>query len=743
MECGSLHRFGILPKAAGTAALQNPTPAPLRPSASPCPLRFPILAFAQTLFRKLAPPVKPTYVCPATNHMAEEVFISYGSADRERIQDLVTRLRQAGVTVWIDEAGIEGAAMWSQEIVSAINNCNILILAISTNSAQSKNVVRELALASEDDKTILPVFIEPTEIPESMKYQLAGIQRVEYFEGNEDESIGGVLRALKRLGISTDGDSENQALGQVPASKPQGKAKSPALALAAIAVVALLALVFILKPGDGQPTAKPSAPANEPATATQPQTKPLDKNRVVILPFKNIGTPGENDHIVEGIVDDLNTMLTNVDGLKVIGSVSAKTYRDSDKTPAEIGQELNAGTLLQGSIQKTGTGLKINVRLIDTTSSENIWAKSFSGSESDRGKFQQEIIQSIVNKTKGTLLAISELGSLNIGDTQNTEAYSLVKRGLELLNHHSREANQDANILFQKAIKLDPNYAAAYSGMAYFLAQSINLSLNEPEQSIPLAKQYLNKALKINPNHLESQIHKVSITLEYDWDTKQSIRELKKLLEKHPNNPLLLKSAGEFYSFSGKVDQSIDILKNGLALDPKNAWIHQHLAFAYLISGDEELAEYHNLEALNVRPNFQFALHIRSLILSRQKRFNEIEKELLRAIEEDAQNPVTIMSLGIVYWRSDEKEKAYQLLAELLDRRNFEYIKGGILTRFYIAIGEKEKAFKWLKKSRDEKDADFINLFYWPLYDNVREDPEFIKIYKDAGLYEYLTKKEI
>jgi hypothetical protein len=120
--------------------------------------------------------------------MAEEVFISYGSADRERIQDLVTRLRQAGVTVWIDEAGIEGAAMWSQEIVGAINNCNILILAISTNSAQSKNVVCELALASEDDKTILPVFIESTEIPESMKYQLAGIQRVEYFEGNEDPS---------------------------------------------------------------------------------------------------------------------------------------------------------------------------------------------------------------------------------------------------------------------------------------------------------------------------------------------------------------------------------------------------------------------------------------------------------------------------------------------------------------------------------------------------------------------------
>ena len=149
--------------------------------------------------------------------MPVEVFISYGSADRGRIQDLVSRLRQAGVTVWIDEAGIEGAAMWSEEIVGAINHCKVLILAISSNSTKSKNVVRELALASEEEKTILPVFLEPTDIPESMKYQLAGIQRVEYFAGNEEESIGGVLRALSRLGITTK-DSE---LGQAPVAPAQ------------------------------------------------------------------------------------------------------------------------------------------------------------------------------------------------------------------------------------------------------------------------------------------------------------------------------------------------------------------------------------------------------------------------------------------------------------------------------------------------------------------------------------------
>ena len=84
--------------------------------------------------------------------MPEEVFISYGSADRQRIQDLVSRLRHAGVTVWIDEAGIEGAAMWSEEIVGASNHCKVLILSISSNSTKSKNVVRELALASEEER---------------------------------------------------------------------------------------------------------------------------------------------------------------------------------------------------------------------------------------------------------------------------------------------------------------------------------------------------------------------------------------------------------------------------------------------------------------------------------------------------------------------------------------------------------------------------------------------------------------
>ena len=669
-----------------------------------------------------------------------EVFISYGSADRKQIQDLVSRLRQAGITVWIDEAGIEGAAMWSEEIVGAIDNCKVLILTISPNSTKSKNVVRELALASEGEKTILPIFLEPTDIPESMKYQLAGIQRVEYFTGNEEQAIDSVLRALSRLGISSEKKGQNQTT-TTKTIETKVKSKPSVFAIATAIMIPIITLVFLLKPSDQQTTKTQKTSIKEISATTQVETKPLDKNRIVILPFKNIGTPGENDHIVEGIVDDLNTMLTNVDGLKVIGSASAKTYRNSDKTPGEIGKELNAGTLLQGSIQKTGSNLKINVRLIDTSTSENIWANSLSGSESDRSRFQQQIIQTIVNKTKGTLLNQKELGSLSIGDTKDNEAYSLVKRGFELLNGSSRNENKKAIDLFIKAIELDPNYSDAYYGLAKGEYDLSYLSLKEPKASIPLAKSYLKKALEINPNHLRSKILKIILTLKADWNTKNIFENIESILTKHKNNPL----AGELsdvFIHSGQSKRAIKILNQSLILDPKNSSFHARLALQYLIIGNINLAEKYNSEAVKLSPNYQMVLHIRSLILMKQNRYTEIENLLKKAIQNDDKNPVTVMSLGIVYWRSDKKEEAYKLLIELLDRRNSEYIKGGILARFFTVIGDKEKAFKWLKISREEKDTDFFHMYHWPIFDGIRNTPEFIKIYKDAGLFEYLTKKE-
>ena len=675
--------------------------------------------------------------------MPEEVFISYGSVDRERIQDLVSRMRQAGVTVWIDEAGIEGAAMWSEEIVGAINHCKVLILAISSNSTKSKNVVRELALASEEEKTILPVFIEPTEVPESMKYQLAGIQRVEYFAGNEEEAIGSVLRALSRLGITTKAGDASQTLGEAATKPNQSKGKSPALAIAAVAVIALLALVFLLKPNREQPAIETSSPNTKQPTATLQETKLLDKNRIVVLPFKNIGTDGENDHIVEGIIVDLNTMLSNVDGLKVIGSVSAKTYQNTEKTPSEIGRELNTGTLIQGSIQKAGPQLKINVQVIDTTSGEISWAKNFNGTDTDLFSLQSQIVKSVGENLDGIVVDETKLNELKKSGTSNPKAYELVQRAKSLMIGNSKVSTIKAIELYEQAIDLDPDYAEAHALLGEAHSDSTGVSIAYPKVAFAKAKKAYEKCLQLNPNNLIALAGLGRLAILYDWDLKKAKHWLDKAEKINPNNTVLINNFCIYYHSTGDTKNQAAIALRGIEKDPKLADLHQQYSIASYFMGNMKTAEEHNLIALSLRPSFQWAIHERSVILLDSNKFEDAEKLLLQGIKDDPDNPVTVMSLGVTYWQWGKKEKAYELLSDLLHRGHHEYIKADIIARFYSAMGQHDKAIEWVGLMKERKEMAFMLMHRHPWFDEIYELEACQLLYKEAGLFETLFQYRI
>ena len=133
--------------------------------------------------------------------MQDEVFISYARSDREKVMPIVGILRSAGVSIWVDEGKIDAATLWSEEIVDAINNCKVMIVMLSKNSTSSENVVKEVMLASENKKQILPVYIESTDVPRKLQYQLAGIQHLEVSESNIEDLSENLSRSLNRLGI--------------------------------------------------------------------------------------------------------------------------------------------------------------------------------------------------------------------------------------------------------------------------------------------------------------------------------------------------------------------------------------------------------------------------------------------------------------------------------------------------------------------------------------------------------------
>ncbi|HUT36162.1 MAG TPA: TIR domain-containing protein [Planctomycetota bacterium] len=145
------------------------------------------------------------------------VFVCYSRRDLPIVSPIVEVLRQAGVRIWIDQEGIDGASFWTEEIVNAIRGCRMLMFMASENSVESPNTMRELALAAQRNVTILPIYLTPVELPARMEYQLAGIQYIELFEGATEQGLRAMFRALEHAGIAVPGA---QRRAHVPGPSP-------------------------------------------------------------------------------------------------------------------------------------------------------------------------------------------------------------------------------------------------------------------------------------------------------------------------------------------------------------------------------------------------------------------------------------------------------------------------------------------------------------------------------------------
>ena len=183
--------------------------------------------------------------------MTPEIFVSYSREDQEKVFQVVDQLRVKGLKVWIDQQGIQGAKLWSQEIVTAIEESKVLVLFASKQAFASKNVAKELALASESEKHILPVFMEEAPIPSSMKYQLAGIQHLVYGPGQADSTVKSILDALSDLSIGAapiktlETGRKEDGNRPVQLQKNNNKGKTIVLTIAFAVIVAMFGFIFL------------------------------------------------------------------------------------------------------------------------------------------------------------------------------------------------------------------------------------------------------------------------------------------------------------------------------------------------------------------------------------------------------------------------------------------------------------------------------------------------------------------
>jgi len=377
-----------------------------------------------------------------------EVFISYAKPDRSSALDLAGELRAHGFSVWIDQGSIGGAKNWATEIVQAIDGCSTMLVLLSPNSLASLNVAKELHLASEKRKNILPVMIEKVALPANFEYSLAGLQHVYYHDRPA------ILQALELLHVATE-----QAPPPVQRSGVGGS------------------WGVIQSPKEG------------------------DSIRVAVLPFDDLSPNHDNQWFADGMMDELISTLGSLEHVKVPSRSDVLHYRNHPKQSHEIAREVGVRYLIEGAVRKSKEKIRINASLIDTLRSEQIWANKFDGSFDDVFAFQESVSKQIADALK-LKLTYEEKAKIAEQPTRNAEAYELYLKGRQQQYLVTREGYENALAFYEQAARLDPEFADAYIAIAsvcnvYFREYSRDLKwLRKSETNVARAEAITDKTAK-------------------------------------------------------------------------------------------------------------------------------------------------------------------------------------------------------------------------------------------------------
>ena len=346
---------------------------------------------------------------------------------------------------------------------------------------------------------------------------------------------------------------------------------------------------------------KPSAPAPElPSGQFAPSTKPS----IAVLAFNNMSGDPEQEYFSDGISEDIITDLSKLSELSVIARNSSFAYKGKPVDVKQVGRELGVRYVLEGSVRKAGGRVRVNAQLIDTASGAHVWADRFDRELTDIFAVQDELTDKITSALKIRLTA-SERALLVSGGTKNADAHDLFLKRRELImgNQKNREVFEQSVACFQRAIELDPNYAAPYAGlgMAYMFDYQNHWS-DAAEKSLDEAQRFIEGSIARDDK--DPYAYYVAALISF-WkrDLERSTEEADKALSLNPNHPLALVARGNVDLYSGEPARAIPYYEKAIRLDPGQSQYRHFLAMAYFVAGAYETAAAIFKERIALTPN--------------------------------------------------------------------------------------------------------------------------------------------
>jgi TolB-like protein/Tfp pilus assembly protein PilF len=483
--------------------------------------------------------------------------------------------------------------------------------------------------------------------------------------------------------------------------------------------------------GTGNAVSGTSAVAGAGTDAGIPE---IDKDpSIAVLPFANLSSDKEQEYFSEGISEELLNLLAKVPRLRVIARTSSFSFKGKEASVAEIARALKVAAVLEGSVRKSADHVRITVQLIRAIDSSHLWSETYDRTLDDIFKTQDEIAAAVVGQLK-----IKLLGAVPTTKPVDPKVYPLLLQASALVDQGSAKAHPKAIELYQEALKIAPDTARAWAGLAFVYRAQANAGERSMTDGYSLAREAASKALSIDPENGETHTELGRVAAEFDRDLAAAARHYQRALELEPGNTDVLNSVAITLQSIARIDDAIAVYQYIVAVDPTRSRGYHNLGIALKKIGrlDDSIAASRTALALSPqRSSTHYG--IGEALLAK----GDAEGSLAE-MQAEPSEAWRMIGLPMAYYALGRKADSDVALAALIakDAQDGPYN----IACVHAFRGEPDRAFEWLEKAITYRDGGLVSVAVEPLFANIHNDPRWLPFLRKIGFApEQLAKIEL
>lgn len=467
---------------------------------------------------------------------------------------------------------------------------------------------------------------------------------------------------------------------------------------------------------------------HRPAVHAKP---PSEKVVLALLPLDNLSHDPDQEFFSDGLTEEIITQLSKVNPgrLGVIARGSVVRYKGSSLPVNQIGKELHADYLVQGSVRREADRVRIAVQLIQVRDGTNLWAESYDRELKDILALQDSVARSVVAQIH-VALAPEQWASPTTVDPAAYEAYL---KGRYYWNKRTGDGMSKAALYFEQAINKDPANGPAYSGLADCNSGLAWHGFMSPAEVLPKAYAAAQKAVEIEPQSAEAHAS-LALVLDHKWDWAGAEVEFKRALQLNPQYANAHHWYGDYLSIKGRHEEALLEARRALELDPTNRMIGTWVGLRYYLAGRYDSASEQGRDTVDLDSSFAAAHLILGESYVQQGKHKEGLDELQKAASLSGDSPLYMAQVGVSRALAGEKNEALRIVRRLQDISRKRYVSPYGVAQIYAALNDKEQTYGWLETAYRDRAVWMSYLAVDPVFDRFHSDQRFHEMLRRLAL---------